>query len=433
MRWIRFDSVGGASGDMILAALIGLGADVNILKERLESVFSDKFTLRLEEASSHGLHGRRMTVDLHEEHPHQHEEHGHHHHHEHEHDHDHGTEHHHHHEHRCFADIRDLINASPLEEAIKKDAIGIFRLLADAEGTVHQCPPEEVHFHEVGAADSIIDIVGAAIGFHLLGVEAIEVGPIPVGSGTVRCAHGLIPVPAPAVVELLKLGAFPVASDCEPVEMLTPTGAAILSYWPKATWSGSTKILRSAHAFGHRAMAGRPNLLRATLCQCDGDPTSGGGCAAVFPTEKLSLLQCNLDDISSELTAEAARRLFVLGALDVWITPILMKKGRAGQMLSVLAPPDKKDTLLTAICEQTGTFGVREEVVNRYALDRGFVPVSTRFGEIRVKVGSLFGRRLTASPEFDDCQKASSQSGVPLSEVYEEARLAYRRSERGEA
>ncbi|MBQ3453497.1 MAG: LarC family nickel insertion protein, partial [Thermoguttaceae bacterium] len=280
MRWIRFDSVGGASGDMILAALIGLGADVNILKERLESVFSDKFTLRLEEASSHGLHGRRMTVDLHEEHPHQHEEHGHHHHHEHEHDHDHGTEHHHHHEHRCFADIRDLINASPLEEAIKKDAIGIFRLLADAEGTVHQCPPEEVHFHEVGAADSIIDIVGAAIGFHLLGVEAIEVGPVPVGSGTVRCAHGLIPVPAPAVVELLKLGAFPVASDCEPVEMLTPTGAAILSYWPKATWSGSTKILRSAHAFGHRAMAGRPNLLRATLCQCDGDPTSGGGCAA---------------------------------------------------------------------------------------------------------------------------------------------------------
>ena len=430
MRWIRFDSVGGASGDMILAALVGLGADVNVLKERLQSVFSDKFTLRLEEASSHGLFGQRMTVDLHEEHRLEHEDYGHHHHHEHE--YDHGKHHHHHHEHRCFADIRDLIQTSPLEEEIKKNAVGIFRLLAEAEGAVHQCAPEEVHFHEVGAADSIIDIVGAAIGFHLLGVEAIEVGPVPVGSGTVRCAHGLIPVPAPAVVEILKLAAFPVASDCEPVEMLTPTGAAILSYWPKAAKSGPTKILRSAHAFGHRAMAGRPNLLRATLCQSDSIPSSGGDSSAVCPAEKLFLLQCNLDDISSELTAEAARRLFVLGALDVWITPILMKKGRAGQMLSALAPPDKKDALLTAIFEHTGTFGVREEVINRYALQRGFVRVSTRFGDIRVKVGTLFGRRLTASPEFDDCQKASSQSGVPLSEVYVEARLAYRRSEQAE-
>ena len=421
MRWIRFDSVGGASGDMILAALIGLGADVRILQERLESIFPDPFTLRLENASSHGLYGQKMTVVLENEGRHHHEQKPDgcdHHHHEPGHPHE-----HHHHEHRSFADIRDLINASPLEEKVKGSAIGIFRLLAEAEGAVHQRPPEEVHFHEVGAADSIIDIVGAVVGFHLLEIDAIEVGPVPVGSGTVHCAHGQIPVPAPAVVELLKLGAFPVASDSEPCEMLTPTGAAILSYWPKAPKTGQIQILKSTHAFGHRAMFNRPNLLRATLCQSDSTPVPG------YRTETLYQLQCNLDDISSELTAEAARCLFDSGALDVWITPILMKKGRAAQMLSALVASDKRDAVLTAIFEQTGTFGVREEVVNRYALERRFVRVATRFGDIRVKVGSLNGRRLTASPEFDDCQRASRQNNVPLTEVYDEARSVFRRQE----
>lgn len=455
-RFIRFDSVGGASGDMILAALTSLGVDSADLAGDLATVLPDRFELRREPAASHGFHGERLTVVLPDEktskngdsgaelahehgHDHHHEHsHGHDHHHEHSHDHPHEHHHEHHHAeggesshhgahtHRSFADIREMILQSRLDEGVKRDAIGIFQLLAEAEGAVHHRPPEDVRFHEVGAADSIIDIVGSAIGFHRLGVEAVCVGPLPVGSGTVNCAHGLIPVPAPATVELLRRGALEIAPDDERVELLTPTAAAIFSYWPKISNRDRCRVLKSAHAFGHRTLETRPNLLRAALCETvspspSSEPLSADG------AETLLLLECNLDDISGELLAGATADCFAAGALDVWLTPIVMKKGRAAQTLSVLIDPSRRGAALSAIFRTTGTFGVRETPVRRYALTRRFETLATRYGEIRMKIGAWEGVETVFAPEFDDARRLSGEKGVPLSEIYAEANAVYRR------
>ena len=319
----------------------------------------------------------------------------------------------------------------------------VFTALAQAEGEIHGKAPEEVTFHEVGATDSIVDLVGAVIGFHQLHLDGISVSPIPVGSGNVVCAHGVYPIPAPATAALLRRFHLPVSLDGEECEMLTPTGAALLGFWKKIPASAlqEASIVQTAHSLGHHAMKNRPNLLRATLYETSGDakftafsPTDPrtAACAAVEvnddgeKSEVLIQWEANIDDTGGEIMSAAAKNLFALGALDVWFTPILMKKGRPGNLLGVLTKPESREKILYEIFRQTGTFGVRETRILRHALARRWKTVETRFGSVRIKIGSRSGVDLHFSPEFADCEKAAEASGASVMEVYQEAVAAIR-------
>lgn len=316
-----------------------------------------------------------------------------------------------------------MISQSALNEKIKENATAIFLLLAEAEGNVHGRPVEEVAFHEVGAADSIVDIVGSAIGFDRLGVEQIAVGPLPVGFGTVKCAHGIFPVPAPATAELIRRGRLEVLPDGEPCEMLTPTAAAIFSYWPKISDGLNYRVLKTAHAFGHRPMKNRPNLLRASLCETIESPEIG---ADARLDETLLILECNLDDVSGEIASAAVRSCFDAGALDAWLTPIMMKKGRCGMTLSALIRPESRNIVTETIFRRTGTFGVRETVLRRRALARRFETVETKYGPVKIKIGALGGEEIIAVPEFDDAQTAAERYVVSVAEIFDEAKAVYR-------
>ena len=435
MRFIRFDSVGGASGDMILAALFGLGVDPTAVEECLRGAVRDEFRIRTEIVHSCGVSGTRVTVEIpdfadthlscsarHSHHLHVQEGHS------------------HHrdaasadfpdrhsaacHSHRTFSDIRRIIEGSSLVQGIKTDAVAVFSALAKAEGTVHGKPSEEVSFHEVGATDSIVDILGAVIGFHSLGIDSISIGPIPVGRGTVHCMHGVYPVPAPAVAQLLETYEIPVALDGGEGEMLTPTGAVLLGWWKKVPDSQlqAARLLKSANALGHRQFSDRPNLLRASLYET-ADITEIDPVREKW--ESLLRLDANLDDVSSEVLAHASDLLFQAGALDVWFTPIQMKKGRPALMMSVLTTPEKRDEHLEMVFRQTGTFGVREEQVSRCALGRRFSRVKTAGGEVTVKSGFFQGEEIHFAPEFDDCAAAAASARTTALQIYREAVAAY--------
>lgn len=435
MRFIRFDSVGGASGDMILAALIGLGVDPLAVTDSLRGVIQDEFQIFAENLQSYGVSGTRVTVEV----PGQSEDfarHREHHHHPRIHhqneslpnatgcpndlkDHSHGG-----HHHRSFADIRKMIETSKLPQDVKINAVAVFSALADAEGAVHGKPPEEISFHEVGATDSIVDILGAAIGFHILGIESISIGPIPIGSGTVCCAHGIYPVPAPAVTKLLETYKIPVKLDGGEGEMLTPTGAVLLGWWKKVPSEQlrSACLLKSANALGHRKFPDRPNLLRASLYETnDGNEIE----TIAEKAETLIRLDANLDDTSGEILAHSAEILFQTGALDVWFTPIQMKKGRPAVMISVLTTPNKRADLIETIFRQTGTFGVRETLLARYALDRRFSQVVTSGGKVAVKSGFFRGEEVQFAPEFADCAAAAASAGTTAVKIYREAVAEY--------
>ena len=420
MKFIRFDSVGGASGDMILGTLIGLGIEPSFIEKELSSMIPGEFHLHTHRRQSHGIEGVQVTVDIHRDGDNDIHFHGgdfdsdHH-------DHAHRAPHHHH---RTFNEIREMIRRSALSEEVKEDAVSVFRALAEAEGAVHGKSPDEVSFHEVGAVDSIVDIVGAVIGFHSLGIEAISIGPIPVGRGTVRCAHGVYPVPAPAVAVLLETFRIPVSLDGAEGEMLTPTGAVLLGCWKKVSdaETRSAYLLKSANALGKREFPDRPNLLRASLFETNGE-------SAVFSPkgrgEELIRFDANLDDVTGEILSRAADLLFQADALDVWFTPIQMKKGRPAVVLSVLARPEQREKLLEIIFRQTGTFGVREVFLNRYALDRKYTKVKTTGGNVAVKTGIWRGEEIHFAPEFDDCAAAAQQTGLPVRQIYRQAVAEY--------
>lgn len=445
MRILRFDSVGGASGDMILGALVGLGVDPNELERELKRLIPEPFRLNVGEKSSFGATGVYLTVELgedshchsHSEHEHGHCDHSHSGEHQHEHahcDHSHSDEHGHcerahSHEHkhgRTFATIRDMIAASPLDEKTKRDATAAFEALAVAEAEAHRVPVETVHFHEVGAVDSLVDTVGCVLALNRLGVDGISLSPLPVGEGTFRCQHGVYPLPAPATAILLRNFGLPISSDVERCEMLTPTAAALFGVWPKREIPVGARIVATANSFGTREMPSRPNLLRATIYETDDAATETA--AARYDVETLFELTTNLDDATGERLAATAAALFDAGALDVWFEPILMKKGRPAHRLSALVDAAKRDAVLDAFFRHSGTFGVRETTVRRRFLARRWENVETRFGTIRVKIGATNdGEELTAAPEFDDCARAAAEYGVPVERVFREA--AARRAE----
>jgi uncharacterized protein (TIGR00299 family) protein len=415
MRFIRFDSVGGASGDMLLGALGAIGADLRAIERTVRKFLPDGVRFVSEPASGHGLHGLRATVRCTEHHAHEHwpdanaghaGRHGR----------------HSHAPHRTRKDIASLLKSPALDAASRELALAVFDRLAVAEGKIHGKKPAEVHFHEIGATDSIADIVGCCLALRQLNVAGVSVGPLPCGTGIIQCAHGAMPNPAPATLELL--AGMAVCQTDEPFELVTPTGAALLGTWITELQAppAAAQVLCTGFGFGMRELRSRPNVLRATLLE---GAASGGSAGSVrsggSDGSDLLVLETNLDDCNPQWIGELITRLLAAGALDAWATPVTMKKGRPGIILGVLAPPEKAGALRGQIFRATTTFGIRSYAVTREMLDRRFETVKTPFGAVRVKVGSRNGEDLVRSPEFEDCARLARAHDIAPRQVYDAA------------
>jgi len=387
MRVAYFDCISGVSGDMLLGALVDAGVALEILTERLRALRLHEFELTAEKVTRGGIAGTKVNVTV-------------------THSHDH---------HRHLDDVLSIIESSDLPTKPKSDAQRVFRRLAEVEAKVHHTTPDQIHFHEVGAVDSIVDIVGAAIGLELLAVDEILVSPIRTGTGFVTCEHGRLPVPAPATAELLR--DFPSIGTDIPHELATPTGVAIL------TTLGTAAPQRPAlaeytigYGAGGRDNAEMANVLRLFVGEAEG-AASG---------DDIWVLETNLDDLSPEIVAYACERVFEAGAVDVLTSPIYMKKGRPGILLQALAHDDAREAVEAAIFRETTTLGVRRYRAQRTTLARTEERVETPYGEVHVKVGRRSGEALTVAPEYDDCKAAANAAGAPLKRVYEAALAAAR-------
>lgn len=385
MKIAYFDPFSGASGDMILGALIDAGLTVADLSTELSKIEIGGYTLRKERAGQHGIHGTRVQVDVSED-VHS----------------------------RTWADIRALIEESSLAPEVKAAALGIFGRLATAEAKIHNTTPDHVHFHEVGGVDAIVDICGACIGFSLLGVDAVMCGPFQLGHGFAKSAHGTIPVPAPATLELVAQAKAPVAKPTPligetPAELLTPTGAAILT--TLATF-GQPSFSPTAigYGFGQKELPW-PNALRVWIGETDEDA----------PADGEILLETNIDDMNPQFIELATERLFAQGALDVWTTAITMKKGRPAVQVSVLAPVSKRQELESVLIENTSTLGVRAVPIERTKTARRIERATTRWGDVRVKLRTWNGRVIDAMPEYDDCVAIAREHDVAIRTVWNEA------------
>ena len=389
MRCGYFDCFSGAAGDMILAAMIHAGCPLDALRETIARLKLPGVELRAEVVRRGGLAATHVTVEVAaSSHPH----------------------------HRHLPEITGLIEQAGLAPRVRERALAIFQRLAEAEAAVHGIPIEQVHFHEVGAADAIVDIVGASAGFELLGVEKVVCSPIPTGSGVVVCEHGVLPVPAPATANLLK-GA-PLAACEEEGELVTPTGAAILttlaeSYGPLPPM----RLEAIGYGAGTREGRTRPNLLRLLIGQVEQESTA--------ERDSVAVLEAQVDDSPGQNLAYACERLLRTGALDAYIVPIIMKKGRPGQLITVLCRPEDVNAMERVLFEETTTLGVRRHEATRAKLPRSVVQVETRFGPIRLKVAAA-GPGERAWPEYEDCSAAARAGGVSLREVQEEALRVWR-------
>ena len=387
MRIAYFDCFSGAAGDMIGAARIAAGADRSRVAAELQKLNVPGWSLRVADVKKQGFAAVKVDVDFEEQKAHRHLHH-----------------------------IEKIINDSALGDGVKTRAIAIFTRLAAAEAKVHGTTLEKVHFHEVGAIDAIVDITGACIALELLQVEQVHCSAIPTGSGTVKCDHGIMPVPAPATAELLV--GVPLAACDETGELITPTGAAILTELANGRFGVLPEMQITAMGYGAGTRDGktRPNVLRVLL----GDAAA----SAAYETDTVVELAANLDDCTGEEVGFVTEQLLAAGALDVWTTPISMKKSRPGVLLSVLSRPDEAETLEDLILRQTTSFGVRRTNATRSKLAREHVTIETPFGSIRVKIGKRNSDVIKAMPEYDDCRDAAQHHGVALRDVMQAALAA---------
>lgn len=390
MNLAYFDCFSGAGGDMIVASLLDAGADGDALKEAIQSLGLSGYTLSIERVrkpASGGLAATRFDVELDrdQDQPHRH-----------------------------LAHIVKIIEGSALSASVRQKCVSIFRKLAEAEAKVHGTTIEQVHFHEVGAVDAIIDVVGAVYALELLSVDEVICSPIPTGSGTVDCAHGTMPVPAPATAELLV--GVPLMPCEETGELITPTGAAVLTTLSRRFGSLPQMTLRSTgYGAGTREGKTRPNLLRVLI----------GEVAEEGEGDTVVVLETNLDDTSPEIVGHCMERLMGAGALDAFSMPIQMKKSRPGVLLTVLCEPETENVMRGIVFAETSTLGIRRRVTERVKLVRHIETVVTRFGTIHMKVAMRDGAA-TASPEYEDCKSASKQHQIPLQTVMAEAQHIWR-------
>ncbi len=386
MKIAYFDCFSGVSGDMILGALVDAGLEVSELEAELSQLPVRGFRLQAEKTTRRGISGTKLSVITEE----------------------HRTE-------RHLPDINEIIDRSALSDDIKNTSKRVFMELASVEARIHQKTVDEVHFHEISALDSIVDVVGALVGLKKLGLEAVYASRIHVGTGFVECRHGTLPVPAPATLELLK--GVPVYSKGIESELATPTGVAILKSVAKGFGPmPDMTVDRIGYGAGSRELE-IPNFLRICI---------GETCQDRYAGDEVLLLETNIDDMNPEFFGHVSERLLTQGALDVFMTPIYMKKNRPATLLSVLTAKEKLDGILSTVFSETTTLGVRIHSVDRRVLARETISVKTTLGDVRVKVGRIGGEVKTMAPEYEDCREIAARQGVPLKDVYESAKAACR-------
>ena len=407
------DAFAGAAGDMILGAFIDAGLPIGELRAALGSLGVDHEIVadRVVRAGISATHVdvRGGAAGQRHAHTHSHSHDHHHHHHD-----DHGHAHHnheHHHDHHSIAEINAHIERSSLTASATARAVAMFKRLAEAEAAIHDTAIERVHLHEVGALDSIIDIVGAAFAFEWWGIDDVVVSPMNVGAGTIRIAHGDYPVPAPATLRLL--AGAPVTSAGPAAELLTPTGALVLTSYARGFGRmPAMTVERVGYGAGTKDFAGFPNVLRVVIGTRSEAATSPEAVGA-----DVLRIECEIDDMNPQLFGPVVERLMGAGALDAFLTPIQMKKGRPGALITVLAPADRRSDLCTVLFRETTTLGVRFDAVQREVLDRRWDTIQVAGHPVRVKVATRGGEVINAAPEFDDCLAVAQASGRPLKEI----------------
>ena len=386
MKIAYFDCFSGISGDMALGALISAGAPQEVLRDVWNSLPIQIWSYRFETTTVQGIQAVDVTIRSAEEQPHRH-----------------------------LSDVLEIIDQSSASARVKSWASKVFRRLAQAEAQVHGTAVERVHFHEVGAVDAIADIVGVCALLDALDVDVVECSPLPMTRGFVSATHGVIPVPPPAVMELLK-GAEVISDDAVRGETVTPTGAALMVTLARR-FGGfpRMRVGRVGYGAGKRRFESRPNLLRVVI----------GDHVPELPVQDTVLIEVNIDDMNPEWYPTVLQKLFDAGALDVFYAPVIMKRGRPATQLSVLCEPGTEIALLETLFRETTTFGARFSRWQRLCLERRWETVQTRYGDVRVKIGIWNGREVTASPEYADCAARAEEHGVPLKEVYEQAVRCY--------
>jgi uncharacterized protein (TIGR00299 family) protein len=388
MKLAYFDCFSGISGDMTLGALLDAGCDIEQLRAELLGLQVPGWELSAEKVWKNGMaatHARVKTEDQQK--------------------------------HRSLSTILQILRDSKLASSVRDRASAIFQKLGEAEARVHHAPLEKIHFHEVGAVDAIVDIVGACIGFHALGIEKFVCSPLNVGGGTAKMAHGVLPVPAPATANLLQ--GKPTYSNGVQRELVTPTGAAIVatlcdSFGPQPPMTVSA----IGYGAGAADLEGQPNVLRLMVGEAAEKTVPGYD-------QEITVIEANLDDMNPQIYGYFQEKALAAGAVDVFTTPVQMKKNRPGTLLTVLCQPADAQALMLLIFAETTTFGVRTYSAQRRVLPREFVKVTTSFGEVRVKLSRVNGRILHVSPEYDDCRKLAEEKNVPLQRVINEALRRY--------
>ena len=389
-RQLHFDCFSGVSGDMVLGALIDVGLPLARLRTELKRLKLTGYRLEQRQVHRGALHATKINVVIQRgfDRP------------------------------LTLSRIQRILASSTLPAVVKEQSRTVFDYLAEAEGQAHRVAKQDVHFHEVGVIDSFIDVVGAVLGCHMLGVTKVTASPVNVGGGTIRTAHGLLPVPGPAVAALAK--GIPIYSEGPRCELATPTGMALLR--ALATSFGSMPVLESAHVgygAGDADPEGWPNALRVFLA----DETV----ASRRPTDRVVQIETNLDDLNPQAYEHVMGQLFAVGALDVALIPVIMKRSRPGVMVSCLAPREQIDAVLEVVFQETTALGVRIQELDRQVLPRRFVTVKVAGGSVRMKIGEVGAGWEKAAPEFVDCQKLAIQTGRPLKDVMDDARVAYAR------
>jgi uncharacterized protein (TIGR00299 family) protein len=384
MRTAYFDCFSGISGDMTIGALVDAGASFEALRDQLATLHVPGFEVVIEKVTKQGIAGTKFHVHVHDP----------------------GTQ------HRRLRDIEAILHASGLTARIQERALEVFTRLAEAEATIHHTTADQVHFHEVGAIDSIVDITGAVIALDLLEVRRVMASPVNVGAGFVRAAHGVLPVPGPATAELLK-GA-PTYARGQDGELTTPTGAALLATLVERFGPlPQLCVERIGYGAGTKDLPQAPNLLRIFVGE---DSTRGDA-------DVITVLEANLDDMNPEWFEYVQEQLFTHGALDVFYTPIFMKKNRPATKLTVLCESGKLERIVETVFQGTSTFGVRTYEVRRQKLQRGSQLVETSYGPISVKIGEWHGQVVQISPEYESCRQAAQRCGAPLKEIYRAAEV----------
>ena len=405
MRILYLDCFSGISGDMMIGALADLGITPSTFEWELSKLELGDYHLHFERQTRGGISGVKFDV--------------------------HGGATHaetvpdirspasHHHAHsdassRRFSEIRELLQASGLSDFVKLHATAIFRRIGEAEAKIHGVAIEEVQFHEVGALDSIVDVVLTCVGVEALQIARVYVSELVDGQGTFRCAHGEYPLPAPATLEILR--DIPIRQVEVPFELITPTGAAIVAEFHHIVGAmPEMRPTKIGYGLGKRELFDRPNILRAVLGEAEKSKSS----------DRIVELQANIDDLSPEILGAVQARLLKVGALDAFFTPIQMKKNRPGILLSVLCRPLDRQKIQELLFKETSTFGIRYREIERITLDREIVQVQTAFGSIQIKIGSQDGKILQVSPEFESCNAAAERSQQPLKRIYELAVEAF--------